>query len=1624
MGLALSCALMLLLGVFMSPATAAQAAEATTGSITRVYTGTDPFDGEDSRGQDTGPDNDRVRVQDSIGYSVEAGINNPGSQGGQTKYQHLTVTFDPLPLGFRWQGLPGGCLTSEDFRSALTGDGRTEPSVLTCDLGHRESGSTYGFTPVLSVLGTVAEGTSVAPTARVTAEGVAETTKLEAPATLVTAAPALLDVAIHAPSGAWDARSEVIVGNDGVAREGYSVSFPVDVKYVGRGSASVEGPITFDIRIPQLASPDTTIISVCDGTRGMASVPGRSGGSETKANAVQESGTCSYTRDVNDPSIVHMTLTGTETSPDFFPTHTAGGTALKTVDADSSKKNAALQYIASAGIRIHVPYTLFTNSKATVTAEVSNLSASALERSSEWDPGQGKTAAQMKTTTCETLAGPVFCANTQNVVSVDLVRPAASTFSVPAKSDRVLNSRKNPETTGDLTAKAFYSDKQFTAENPEALPGSKYVGRGAVANYIPLGKIDNRLVLCQAIDNRYTTPVPFSTTDPDRAAAVSVQTSSENKPDQVLQQLSSYVKIQYGVGGNGGVNAGDGTGWSDDNPQADFTCGDNDSTKWYDSINAPEAGPGAITKIRAVVEGPTPEFLATGWLSLGLDVALQIRPDAPISKLDGPVADQVRVETTNRQGVWEDDVLRPKSRSAATLLITEIPLRVTKTLANTAKTQYEAQERITWRIKALTVSTGLSVPVRNVQMTDTLPDELAYYPGSSKVGGVAVGDPTIGVDAAGKTTLHWNLGEMKLGDSRTLEYETTTSPDVFQGTQVENNVLATADGALPATSKASATITNSALFAVAKRSAPPVVQPGEEVRFDVRITNLSTKEVPSSDFIDWLPFDGDGRAPKSSFHGDLNLVSVSQKLGSQHTQTLYTSYEQSRIDLKKDLDPQAMSASIVWCEATDFAKKPGCPSNMAEVTGLRFLGDNMAPGTSTTMRIVASLPQGKAGDVLANTAGGRAGGFTTNLLSNVTVTNVVESSVSGTAWQDSDRDGLLAEGESRLGGVVAVLQNADGNEVARTTTNTKGEYTFKGILAGEYTVRFEAGSHELPTLQQAGTDSSVWSLIDATFTARASVPLGTDVRNINAGFIEQVDLQVKGTQASSGTIGQQASATFEVSNELSSDIHEPVVIFTIPEGLSDAKVSAPKGWTIVDNGDGTWTATGPKTFAGGEKVEFDITGTVKSVEQLTFTAAGSASNDYEPNLDNNAATLSTTPKEPATISGSVFDDHNADGIWQDTERVVEGLTVTLRDSDGHVVASTVVDSTGGFRFPNLPAGDYTAELEQPKGSTISTPGGATWSVTVAAGETATHDFGLVKEVDLQVEGVSVTVGTIGQEVSAVFSISNAGKENDISTPHVVFTIPESVTNPVVSAPKGWTVTKNDDGTWTAVGPETFAPGTAVEITITGTVTTAEALVFTAEGSTPKDTELNLANNSAELTAVLVIPAAITGLIFNDINENGIRDAGEKPFSAVEVKLHGPDGKILDSVLTDADGAFAFRQLPASDYEVSFETPEPYHLTTGSSIWDVHLAPGDAANNEFGLVKGEKPAQPGAHPGEKPTTDTSEKAPSTPSPSAEGATLATTGADFGPAATLTILALLTGAGAMMAARLRTRARRDS
>ena len=79
-------------------------------------------------------------------------------------------------------------------------------------------------------------------------------------------------------------------------------------------------------------------------------------------------------------------------------------------------------------------------------------------------------------------------------------------------------------------------------------------------------------------------------------------------------------------------------------------------------------------------------------------------------------------------------------------------------------------------------------------------------------------------------------------------------------------------------------------------------------------------------------------------------------------------------------------------------------------------------------------------------------------------------------------------------------------------------------------------------------------------------------------------------------------------------------------------------------------------------------------------------------------------KRNASIGNFVWDDRDQDGIQDRDEKGIKGVTVKLRDASGNIVASSVTDSRGFYRFNGLAAGTYTVEVAQSnfaKGGSLS-----------------------------------------------------------------------------------------------------------------------------------------------------------------------------------------------------------------------------------------------------------------------------------------------------------------------------------
>jgi len=99
-----------------------------------------------------------------------------------------------------------------------------------------------------------------------------------------------------------------------------------------------------------------------------------------------------------------------------------------------------------------------------------------------------------------------------------------------------------------------------------------------------------------------------------------------------------------------------------------------------------------------------------------------------------------------------------------------------------------------------------------------------------------------------------------------------------------------------------------------------------------------------------------------------------------------------------------------------------------------------------------------------------------------------------------------------------------------------------------------------------------------------------------------------------------------------------------------------------------------------------------------------------------------------------------------------------------------------------------------------------------------------------------------------------------------------------------------------------------------------------------------ANSNRHFDLGLVPVAGVTGFVWFDGNENGVRDEGERTLPGVEVLLTGPDG-FTATTRSDARGRFAISYLPPGHYRLSLQASSLARLQQPGRPVEVDLQPG-------------------------------------------------------------------------------------
>ncbi len=293
-----------------------------------------------------------------------------------------------------------------------------------------------------------------------------------------------------------------------------------------------------------------------------------------------------------------------------------------------------------------------------------------------------------------------------------------------------------------------------------------------------------------------------------------------------------------------------------------------------------------------------------------------------------------------------------------------------------------------------------------------------------------------------------------------------------------------------------------------------------------------------------------------------------------------------------------------------------------------------------------------------------------------------------------------------------------------------------------------------------------------------------------------------------------------------------------------------------------------------------------------------------------------------SITGTIFQDTNHNGVQDAGEPGIPGVTVTITDQNGNPVVppgpnTDTTDASGNFDFPGLPPGTFTITVTPPEGLSSENP---QTQVTVDSGSTTpvVTNFPLVAGsiagfayVDLNGDG-----------------FKNAGEPG----------IP-NVSIGLAGGPGGSAMTGADGGYFFG-----DLPGASYNVSAP-----ASAAGKTRSTTSPLAVVLSAGQNATDVNFGYV-PGGLSGFAYVDLNANGVKDGGEPGIDGVTISLSGVSSA---TTTTSGGGAYSFAGLDAGGFSVSApSTADGKSLATASSL-NVTLAEGEhSPDHNFGYVPGE------------------------------------------------------------------------
>jgi hypothetical protein len=544
------------------------------------------------------------------------------------------------------------------------------------------------------------------------------------------------------------------------------------------------------------------------------------------------------------------------------------------------------------------------------------------------------------------------------------------------------------------------------------------------------------------------------------------------------------------------------------------------------------------------------------------------------------------------------------------------------------------------------------------------------------------------------------------------------------------------------------------------------------------------------------------------------------------------------------------------------------------------------------------------------------------------------AAIGNRVWLDENGDGVQDAGEAGIGNVEVQLYPAGGGDlIASTVTDADGGYLFP-VLFGDYRVVVVRPAGLEPTYDEDGTitpdqiDNISVAAGDEHLTADFGYNWVTPAATTNPGTDEPGALGDRIWNDADGDgvqdPGEAGIAGVEV--QLYADLDGDGIYGDLVDTVStDATGNYifrgidPTAYEVVVN-----TATLPPNFDPNPTGDPDGDGDNRSLPIPIAPGDVFVNADFGYRLDPAGA------ETGSDIGDLIWLDADGDGVPDAGEPGIAGVTVELRDELDRVIATTVTDATGSYRFPGLPAGTYTVfitDTENVLDERVETTDGTAPTTVNGNDDDLTQDFGFAAS------GAAPGVGYIGDTIFLDTGNGFGGAPDGQYQPGEGL---EGVRVDLYDA-AGLvlldTAYTDENGNYGFGGLDATS---SYEVRVdTGTLPNdGFGLDNTVDpdGNGDSRTVRNLAQDGpvdlgADFGYQTTVVNGIEGTIWEDSNADGLLDSGTEAgnglggVTVVLVRDLNGDGAIdgndpiVAQTVTDADGNYSFPNLPNGDYLV-------------------------------------------------------------------------------------------------------------